>query len=74
MVEEIGSGAAAYLNAAMSAAAPRAEVKTERLEIRDTKSEDKGETPPSKQAVQVQISQEAKEMAADPRQEKTLEA
>ena len=73
MVDEIGAGAAAYMNAAMSAPEPRPEVKTARLEVKETKSEERGEIPPSKRAVQVQISQEAKDMAADPRQEKTLD-
>ena len=72
MVEEIGSGAAAYINAAAGAKAAEA-VAESRPEVAAERMEARGEIPPSKRAVEVQISLEAKEIAADPRQEKPMD-
>ena len=72
MVEEIGSGAAAYINAAAGAKAV-ANVAESRPEVAEARSEARGEIPPSRRAVEVQISSEAKEIAADPRQEKPMD-
>ena len=38
-------------------------------EIAETRTEERCKTPPSKKAVEVQISVKAKQMAADPQQE-----
>ena len=38
-------------------------------EIAETRTEERCESPPSKKAVEVQISVEAKQMAADPQQQ-----
>ena len=73
MVEQIGGGAAAYMSAATASAQPRPDVSEARPEVAEARIEARGEIPPSKRAVEVQISSEAKEMAADPRQEKLLE-
>ena len=74
MVEQIGSGAAAYVSAAAAGTQARAaEISEARPEVADARTEARGEIPSSKRAVEVQISSEAKEMAADPRQEKPLE-
>ena len=72
MVDEIGSGAAAYINAAAGAKATTNVAET-RPEVAEARSEARGEIPPSKRAVEVQISSEAKEIAADPRQEKPMD-
>jgi hypothetical protein len=73
MVEQIGSGAAAYVSAAAAGTQARADVAETRPEVDEARIEARGEIPPSKRAVEVQISAEAKEMAADPRQEKLLD-
>jgi hypothetical protein len=73
MVEQIGSGAAAYVSAAAAGTQARADVAVTRPEVDEARIEARGEIPPSKRAVEVQISAEAKEMAADPRQEKPLD-
>jgi hypothetical protein len=73
MVEEVGSAAAAYVSAAAAGTQARVEVAEARPEVADARTEARGEIPPSKRAVEVQISSEAKEMAADPRQEKPLD-
>ena len=73
MVEQIGSGAAAYVSAAAAGTQARADVAVTRPEVDEARIEARGEIPPSKRAVEVQISAEAKEMAADPRQEKLLD-
>ena len=73
MVEQIGSGAAAYVSAAAAGTQARADVAETRPEVNEARIEARGEIPPSKRAVEVQISAEAKEMAADPRQEKLLD-
>ena len=73
MVEQIGSGAAAYVSAAAAGTQARADVAETRPEVNEARIEARGELPPSKRAVEVQISAEAKEMAADPRQEKLLD-
>ena len=73
MVEAIGGGAAVYMQAASKVQAS-SEVDAARPEIADTKAQERGETPPSQRSVEVQISQEAREMAADPRQEKPIQA
>ena len=73
MVEAIGGGAAVYMQAASKVQAS-SEVDAARPEIADTKARERGETPPSQRSVEVQISQEAREMAADPRQEKPIQA
>tara|TARA_Y200000002_G_scaffold342791_1_gene314900 strand:- start:52 stop:273 length:222 start_codon:yes stop_codon:yes gene_type:complete len=73
MVEAIGGGAAVYMQAASKVQAS-SEVDAARPEIADTKARERGETPPSQRSVEVQISQEARKMAADPRQEKPIQA
>ena len=73
MVEQVGSTAAAYVGAAAAGTQARVEVAEARPEVADARTEARGEIPPSKRAVEVQISSEAKEMAADPRQEKPLD-
>ena len=72
MVQEIGSGAAAYINAATGAKAA-ANVAESRPEVAEARSEARGDIPDSKRAVEVQISLKAKEIAADPRQEKPID-
>ena len=72
MVEAIGGGAAVYMQAASKVQA--SSESAARPEIADTKAQERGETPPSQRSVEVQISQEAREMAADPRQEKPIQA
>tara|TARA_B100001093_G_scaffold348475_1_gene333088 strand:+ start:868 stop:1092 length:225 start_codon:yes stop_codon:yes gene_type:complete len=73
MVEQIGNGAAAYMSAAATGTQAKADVAEARPEVAEARMEARGEIPPSKRAVEVQISAEAKEMAADPRQEKPLD-
>ena len=73
MVEQIGGGAAAYMSAAAASVQPRPDVSEARPEVAEARIEARGEIPPSERAVEVQISSEAKEMAADPRQEKILD-
>ena len=66
MVEEVGGGVANYMQAVV---APKVQAKPNvelaRPEVAETKTEERGDTPPSKKAVEVQISAEAKQMAED---------
>ena len=74
MVEEVGGGGvAAYMPAAAANVHAKPKGELPRPEIADTRTEERGETPPSKKAVEVQISAEAKQMAVDPRQEKPMQ-
>ena len=72
MVEEIGNGATAYINAAVGTKMMES-VAESRPEVVEARSEARGEVTPNKQAVEIQISSKAKEMASDPRQEKPID-
>ncbi len=75
MVEEVGGGVANYMQAVVAPEVKaKPNVELARPEVAETKTEERGDTPPSKKAVEVQISAEAKQMAADPRQEKPMQA
>ena len=76
MIEEVGSGAVAVYMQAAAASKVKAEANIEsaRPEISETRTEERGEVHSSMKAVEVQLSSEAKQIAADPRQEKPMQA